>query len=51
MNVVDEFSYENALVVELKDGIPEGDHLYLLCVKPLLSNKPAAVNVCISLFN
>ncbi|CAG9532957.1 unnamed protein product [Cercopithifilaria johnstoni] len=45
MNVVDKFSYENALVVELKDGIPEDDHLYLLCVKPSFSNEAIAANI------
>ncbi|EFO22839.1 hypothetical protein LOAG_05642 [Loa loa] len=45
MNVVDEFSYKNVLVVELKDGIPENDHLYLLCVKPFLSNKATPDNI------
>lgn len=48
MNVIDEFSYGNILVVELKGGIPEDDHLYLLCVKPSFSNKAAAGNVCIN---
>ncbi|VDK86735.1 unnamed protein product [Litomosoides sigmodontis] len=45
MNVVDEFSYGNVLVVELKNGIPEDDHLYLLCVKPSLSDKHTAANI------
>ncbi|KAL3985410.1 hypothetical protein ACH3XW_38520 [Acanthocheilonema viteae] len=45
MKVIDEFSYENVLVVEQKDGIPEDDSLYLLCVKPSLSDKVAAANI------
>uniref|UniRef100_A0A0R3RSU9 CNNM transmembrane domain-containing protein n=1 Tax=Elaeophora elaphi TaxID=1147741 RepID=A0A0R3RSU9_9BILA len=45
MNVVDEFSYKNVLMVEMRDGIPEDDHLYLLCVKPSLSDKPTASNI------
>lgn len=45
MDVVHEFSYENVLVVELKNGVPENDQLYLLCVQSMLSHKTAADNV------
>ncbi|EJW74774.1 hypothetical protein WUBG_14317, partial [Wuchereria bancrofti] len=49
MNVVDEFSYENALVVEQKDGIPENNHFYLLCVKPSTYNKATSGNIRVKL--
>uniref|UniRef100_A0A8R1TYR6 CNNM transmembrane domain-containing protein n=1 Tax=Onchocerca volvulus TaxID=6282 RepID=A0A8R1TYR6_ONCVO len=39
MNVIDKFSYENALVVGLKDGILEDDHFYLF-VNLLASRSP-----------
>ncbi|MCP9264793.1 ER lumen protein-retaining receptor [Dirofilaria immitis] len=47
--VIDKFSYDNSLVVELKDGIPEDDHLYLLCVKPSFSNKVTEGNIRVKL--
>ncbi|KAM3715773.1 Metal transporter CNNM4 [Dirofilaria immitis] len=49
MKVIDKFSYDNSLVVELKDGIPEDDHLYLLCVKPSFSNKVTEGNIRVKL--
>uniref|UniRef100_A0A5S6PE75 CNNM transmembrane domain-containing protein n=1 Tax=Brugia malayi TaxID=6279 RepID=A0A5S6PE75_BRUMA len=49
LNVVDEFSYENALVVEQKDGIPEDNHFYLLCVKPSSYNKATSSNIRVKL--
>ncbi|VDN02888.1 unnamed protein product [Thelazia callipaeda] len=41
LNVVDEYSYHNALSLELNSGIPENDHFYLLCAKPPLKESIA----------
>uniref|UniRef100_A0A8R1XPI9 CNNM transmembrane domain-containing protein n=1 Tax=Onchocerca volvulus TaxID=6282 RepID=A0A8R1XPI9_ONCVO len=49
MNVIDKFSYKNALITELKNGIPEDDDFYLLCVKPLFSSKAITGNIRVEL--